>query len=814
MANLDSLKRDTGYALRTLRRTPGFTALAILILALGIGANTAIFSVVSAVVLRPLPFVEPDRLFVLWESFAANGGPQRVEPAPANFGDWKARSRSFEGLAGFVNLTYNLTGEGEPERLDAARTTPNLFSVVGLQPLVGRTFGDDEIAETTPVAVIGESLWIRRFGADPDVVGREITLDGASYTVIGVVPPDFKTPSTLFAGEIDVWVPTAFTAELARRDAYYMYVVGRLAPRVTRQQAQAEMTTIAAALAEEYPSNRGATVRVEPLHEHLARESRPTLLMLLGAVGILLLIACANVANLLLARSAGRAKEIALRRALGAGHGRVVRQLVTESAVLAGAGLALGTVLAAIALRYLARLVPDTFPGGTSPSLDWRVLAFGAAIALCTVPLFGVVPALATARVGLAGALKKVGGRGLRASGRFGPALVVAEITLTVVLLAAAGLLLRSYAQVLTTDPGFRAQSLLIAETALPASKYAELPARTAFYERVLERVRALPGVMDAGYANYAPLTFKGGRVAVAIEGGPAIAPENITEHIVSDRVATPGYLETLGLPLVGGRYFDSRDTIDSPLAAVINESMARRHWPEGDPVGKRFRIGQGGDTWLTVIGVVGDMRQMGLDVAPEPELYLAANQNVIDAPFFWPKHLLIRTRVDPLTLASAVRAAVWAVDAEQPVSSVRAMSDVIDTELANRNTQLTLVGAFAVLALVLAAAGLYGVLSYSVAQRTPEIGVRMALGAQQSTVLRSVVGGAMRLAVLGLVLGVVGALAVTRTLASFLFGVTPADPLTFAGTAALLLLVAAGAAYLPARRAARVDPMAALRDE
>jgi putative ABC transport system permease protein len=809
------LTRDVRYALRTLRRTPAFTILAVLILALGIGANTAIFSLVSAVLLKPLPFVEPDRLVTLWTDASANGGPSSFEASPANFVDWKERNRSFEDVAGFANTSYNLTGEGEPQRLAAARTTPNLFSILGLQPLAGRTFGPDETAEASSVVVISESLWINRFAADPTVVGREISLDGSKYTVIGVVPPDFETPSSVFAGEIDVWMPTAFSAEeLARRGAYYMYVVARLRPNVTLQQARADMTSVASALAQEYPrTNGGSGAFVAPLQEHLALEARPMLFMLLGAVGILLLITCANVANLLLARGAGRSRELGLRKALGAGHGRVLRQLLTESAVLAGLGLVLGTTLAAVSFGYLTRLVPATFPQGTNPSLDWRVLAFTAAIALSTVLLFGVGPAFAAARVGLADALKKGIGR-VSGRGRLGGALVVAEITLTVVLLAAAGLLLRSYAQVLAEDPGFRPDNLLIAQTDLPSSKYAELASRSAFYDRVLERIKALPGVENAGYANYAPLLFKGGRVAVTIEGGPALTPENIAQYVVSDRSVTAGYLETLGVPLLGGRHFDGRDTATAPLAAVINQGMAQKYWHGEDATGKRFKIGGPDNPWITVVGIVGDIRQMGLDIPAEPELYLSADQPVVEAPFFWARHLLVRTRVEPLTLAAAVRSAIWEIDPDQPVSSIRTMNEVFDSELANRNTQLTLVGAFAVLALVLAAVGLYGVLSYSVAQRTPEIGLRMALGAQHATVLRSVVGGAMVLAVLGLALGTIGALALTRVLTSFLFGVSPTDPLTFAAAAAVLLLVTGAAAYLPARRAASVDPMAALRDE
>jgi predicted permease len=813
MTELYGFARSIRPTVRSLARAPAFAILVTAILALGIGANTAIFSLVSAVLLKPLPFSEPEKLVFLWEDSSAIGGSARGPVAPASYVAWRERSRSFEDVAAFETTSYNLTGDGEPERLSALRTTPNLLSILGMQALVGRTFAPDEVAESTPVVVVSESLWTRRFGADPNVVDREILLDGARYTVIGVVPPHFRFPTNA----VDVFMPTAFTPEeLAESGEWYMYVVARLTAGATLAQAQTEMTAIANTIADENGFNRGRGVAVTALQEHIARQARPTLLTLLGAVGVLLLIACANVANLLLARGAGRRHELALRKALGAGNARIVRHLMIESSALAFAGVVLGIGLAVASFGYLARLVPGTFPGGTAPGLDWRVLAFTAAVALVTVLMFGLGPAWAAARSSVSEMLHKGAGRGRTARGhRLRNTLIVAEIALTAVLLAAAGLLLRSYVSVLRADPGFDPDNLLVAVTVLPPLQYEDDTRRASFYARVLEEVEALPGVTDAGYTNFVPLAVRGGFVLVSPEGAPPLTPETFGRYVVSDRVVTPGYFETLRQPLISGRRFDERDMADSaPPAVVINETMAAKYWPDGNALGQRFRRGGRDETWWTVIGVVGDVRQMGLDAPPEPELYRSGTQAATDDPFFWPKHLLVRTATDPLSLAGAVREAIWRVDPSQPVSMPNSMGDIFVAQLANRDTQLTLVSAFAALALVLAAAGLYGVLSYTVAQRTSEIGLRMALGAERGNVVRTVVRGGLVLACAGLVCGVAGALVLARLLESFLFRVSPVDPMTFVGAATLLLLVSAAAAYVPARRAANVDPMAALREE
>ena len=803
MTTLTDLPRDLRYAARSLARTPGFTVVAVAVLALGIGATSAIFSLVSAVWLKPLPFADEDRIVSLRIDNSAGG----VEVTPGHYVEWSARAQSFEEIALIEPVSVNLTGDGgEPERLSGLRSTPNLFATIGLAPLLGRTLEPED--GPVEAVVVSEGFWLRRLGGDPAVVGRTITLDGAAHTVVGVVPRDFRFPYT----EQDVYVATVFSPEvLAQRGNYSYHTVAKLRSDVSLEAARAEMRAISAALeAEGLFAGRGVAAAVVPLRDHLARFVAPTVMALLAAVAFVLLISCANVANLMLARATIRQKELAIRKALGAARGRVLRLLLTESALLAGLGVLAGLGLAAASFGYLTRLLPPTLPASTSLALDWRVFAFTIAAAVVTVLLFGAGPAFAAARRDFGAAFgRAVGTQGKRAR-RLRTALVVAEIALTVVLLAGAGLLLRSYAKVLAVDPGFDANGLLVAATVLPPSRYPAPADRDAFYQRVLERVRALPGVESAGYTNAAPLVVKGGRSVTFVEGRPRPAPSELGGTVANDRGVSPGYLEMLGVPLVSGRFIDARDTRSAPGAAVINQTMARIHWPDQDPLGERFRFGMGGDALFTVVGVVADMRQSGLDVPAAPEVYVPLDQTIF--PFLWPNNLVVRTHGDPLALAAAVRAAVWEVDPNQPVSNVRAMSDVLDAELANRNTQLTLIGAFALLAVVLAAVGLYGVLSYTVSQSTNEIGLRMALGAEGRSVVGSVLRSALATALLGIGVGLVAAYALTRTIASFLYDVSPTDPATALAIVGVLLVVAALAAFVPARRAATVNPMVALR--
>jgi ABC-type antimicrobial peptide transport system permease subunit len=792
---LDALSQDVRYAVRLLARTPGFTVVAVLILALGIGANTSIFSVVSAVLLRPLPFAEADRLVFLWEETTSGGGLNgHSTVAPANYVDWKARSRSFEDMALYNGLQeYNLTGDGDPEHIGAIVATTNLFSVLRLTPILGRTFSPgDEGASAAPVVVLSRTLWVRRFGADPGVVGRDIVLDGVKHTVIGVVPSAFNFPSK----KAEVYVPASFTpAQLGQRDNHSFWVVARMKPGVGLAEAQAEMGTIAKSLEKDYPqSNTNLGVALVPLREQLASGSallgesdvRDTLFILLGAVAAVLLITCANVANLLIARGAARRKELAVRQALGANRARVLRQLLTESVVLASLGLVAGVAFSAGSLGYLSRLVPGTLPSGTAPALDARVLGFTCGVTFLTALLFGVGPALAAARVDFANAVTRGIGRRSGSHGALARnALVAGETALTVM--------------------------LLVAETDWSPPKYGDAASRRAFFADVLERTRSLPGVTSAGFVTNPPLMFLGGRAFIAAEGQPPPPPGDFARNIASIRGVSAGYLETLGVPLIRGRGFDSRDSVDAAPTAVINEAMARMRWPGEDPVGRRFRLGFPNSPWMTVVGVVGDMKQMALDAAPFPEFYTPIEQTTND--FLWPRYLVVRTKDDPLSLATGVREAVHTIDPDQPVG-VQSMSDVLDAAVGNRTTQLTLVGGFAMLGLLLASIGLFGVLSYTVARRTSEIGVRMALGAQRANVVGSVMRSALLTAVAGIAIGLAGSVALSRLLASSLFGVQPTDPATLAAVSAVVLVVALLASYVPARRAADVDPVSALRTE
>ena len=814
MTMLIDLPRDFRYAARSLLRTPGFTIVAVVVLALGIGATSAILSLVSAVWLKPLPFANEDRLVSLWVDLSSVGGPARLEAPPATYTAWRQRAQSFEEMTPVAPASVNLTGGGEPERLSAVRTTPNLFATIGLAPILGRTFAPDDGAEEA--VVVSERFWMRRLGGDPNIVGRTITLDGSPHVVVGIVPPDFRFPF----GEKDAFIATVFPQELlAEQGSFIWSVVAKLRPGVSIEAAQAEMNAISATLRAE--NGPGQPVLVAPLRDSLvrgnltSRDIRPTLIGLLGAVGLVLLIACANVANLMLARATVRQKEFAIRKALGAARGRVLRQLLTESGMLAGLGVVGGLGLAAACFGYLTRLLPATMPASSTLALDWRVLALTIGAALLTVLLFGVGPAFVAARRDFGATFgRAIGAHGAKAR-RLRAALVVAEVALTVVLLAGAGLLLRSYAAVLAVDPGFDAERVLLVDTPLSPSRYPTAADRDAFYHRVLERVRALPGVENAGYTNFAPLVIKGGRSVTFIEGRPRPAQAEMFRTIAQDRGVSPGYFETLRVPLVSGRFIDARDTRDAPLVAVVNEAMVRIHWPDEEPLGKQFRFGLGDMNRLyTVVGVVGDMRQDGLDAPSFPEVYAPLDQLGFIGEFnlMWPQELVVRTSGDPAALGPAVRRAVWDIDADQPVSSVRPFSEVIDAELAGRNIQLTLLGAFAALAVVLAAVGLYGTLSYTVSQSTNEIGLRMALGARAQTVVGKVVRSALGTAALGIGLGLVAAYALTRTIASFLYEVSPTDPATAVAVAGVLLLVSGLAAFVPARRAASINPVVALR--
>ena len=806
---MQTLWQDVRYGFRTLVKSPGFTVFAVAVLALGIAANTAIFSLADAVLLRPLPYRDASGLVMVWEDASFVGFPHNT-PAPGNFSDWKAQNHVFEDMAAIRETSFNLTGDSGPEELPAHRVTANLFSVLGARPALGRAFlPEDDRPGAAHVVLLSRGLWLRRFGADPQIVGREIPLDGATYTVVGVMPRGFQFPDR----ETEMWVPVQMNSqELTNHDSHYLNVVARLKPGVTLSQANADLAVIAERLARQYPgSNANLGAFATSLRAELAGNLRLAILVLLGAVGFVLLIACANVANLQLARAAGRQRELALRMALGASQSRIIWQLLIESVLLASLAGGLGLLLSVWGMAFLKRLIPTGIPQAAGTALDARVLGFTLLVSVATGVLFGIAPALRVRRLSLNESLKQ-GGRtsaGL-SGGRTRDALVVAEVALALMLLTGAGLMIESFAKLRKLDPGFQAEHVLALRTPLPKPRYADFAKRSAFYDQVLERVSHLSGVVSAGCTTWLPLTNRGGASGITIEGRPQHPPGE--SDVPNTRMISKDYFRTLDVPLKQGRMFDDRDGAQTPLVAVINETAAWQFWPSENPLGKRFKFGDyaNHEPWITIVGVVGDVHQMGLDVPARAEIYLPYQQQ----DSFEPGYLAVKTAGDPMQLAQAVREQVWAVDKEQPVSGVMPLQELLDEELSPRQTQADVLGAFAGLALLLASLGIYAVLSFRVAQRTQEIGVRMALGAQRGDVLQMVLRQGLKLTLLGIAVGLAGALALSRVLAHLLYGVSATDPATFAGVAALLVAVALLACYIPARRAMRVDPMVALRYE
>ncbi len=808
---MSPLARDLKYATRTLTRTPAFTLSVILVLALGIGATTAIFSLVDATLLRPLPYAKADELMMIWEDGSAFGFPRNT-PAPANYFDWKADSRAFEDMAATLSVARNLTGDGEPLSLEAIRATANLAAVLGIEPLLGRFFTDDEDQPGgAPVAVISHRLWQQRYGGDPEFVGREIRLDDAPRTVVGVMGPRMSYPRS----DVDVWVPMAFTDnEASRRQSHYLNVVGRLHPDATTEGAAADMDRIAAALEAEYPdSNTNVGAVVVPLEDHYMGDVRSGFLLLLAAVGAVLLIACANIANLLLVRSSGRSREIAVRAALGAGRARLVGQMLTESLLLALAGGVVGVGFAWWSFQFLGALVPESVTGAIGLEMDLRVLVVGLAVSLATGVVFGIVPALSVSQVRLNETLQSAGGRaGVgSASRRFRDVLVVGEVALTVALLVGAGLLIRSFASVRGVEPGYRPEGVLTLRMDLSRAKYGGQPERLrSFYYDVLERVERLPGVQSAGFVSFLPLTNRGGSRGFRIEGRPAPGPGNRPD--ANYRLVTPDYFRTMGIPIQRGRGIEDTDRADAAQVVVINETMARQYWPGEDPIGQRIG-GFGAASWFTVVGIAGDVRGMGLEAPVRAQLYLPIDQD-LNFSFFSPRNLAIRASGDPMTLAGVVQEEIWQVDPNQPIKEVRLLGAFIDDEVFQRRTQTLLLGAFAVLALIVASVGIYGVLSYAVSYLTREIGIRMALGAQRGSVLGMILGQGMLLVGIGCVVGIGLAYALGGVMSSMLFGVEATDPATFVSVPVVLVAVALVASLIPARLATRVDPIVALRWE
>ncbi len=804
---MGSLLQDLRYAFRTLIKSPGFTVVALIALGIGIGANTAIFSVVNAVLIRPLPFHDPDRLVVLWETDPEKGGAREDVSAP-NYLDWRARAEGFDELSAWYQWRQALTGLDEPREIESVRVSPALFPMLGVDAVVGRTFTTDEDQPGRhQVVVLSHGFWQQYFGADPEAIGSTMTLGGDSYTVVGVMAAGFRFPDD---DNVALWLPLAFRDfEINYRYVSMFNVLGRLAPGVSLEEARAEMTVIARALEEEYPSaNSGRGIEIVPAWEVLVGSNRQ-LLILLGAVGFILLIACANVANLMLARAADREKEIAIRTAMGAGRVRLVRQLLAESALLAGLGGSLGLLLAIWGMDLIGTLDPGNISGWNEVRIDLHVLSFTAGLALLTALISGLVPALQASKPDLNESLKAAGGRSTVAARikRTRGLLVVAQVSLAVVLLISAGLLVNSFARVQQVDPGFNPNNLMAAWIELPENRYPNNPEEIAFFEELLTRVRNLPGAIGAGLVTTLPMN----PVGTDYDLGFTVPGQGRSESDVSQadfRLVSTEYFRTMGIPLLSGRDFTKQEGTAGVPGVIINSTLARRFFPDVDPLGKSITIRSGGEN-LKVVGVIGDVHHHGLDAQPRPEMFV---------PYKWAPHggmsLVVRTAGDPLSMAEAVKRQVYALDPDQPISELTTVPALISGSVAHRRNRMLILASFATFGLVLAATGIYGVISYSVSQRTREIGIRIAIGARRSEVLKMVVSHGVRLAALGLAVGLAGALAATRMISSLLYEVSPTDPATFVSVAIILTGVSLAASYFPARRATKVDPLVALRHE
>jgi putative ABC transport system permease protein len=800
--------------LRVLAKAPGFTFVAVLAVALGVAANTAIFSVINAVLLEPLPYSEPSRLVALWEMNRARGARQNVL-SPANLIDWKEQTNVFEDVAAFVDNRANMTGGGDPEEVVVQYVTPNLFPVLGVEPIKGRGFTDDDARPgAARTVVLSHGLWQRRFGSDPGVVGKTFNLGGTPVTVVGVMPARFQwfvRKGSRTAAPPEMWSPFALTDAHRRRQGRYMSAVARLKDGVTRERAEMELNHLARRLEEQYPEfNKGWGAEVVQLRDQFAGPIRPVLWVLLGAVGFLLLIACANVANLLLARGASRQKEIAIRTALGAGRARVVRQLLTESLLLAIAGGALGLLLAWWGVELLVAMSPRDVLDLGGVGLNVPVLAFTLGVSLLTGVVFGVVPAFEASRVSTSESLKD-GAKGTtagRRGGRLRGAFVVAEIALALVLLVGAGLMLKSFARLRSVEPGFEPDNLLTMRVSLPASKYKEDAQVIAFARAAGERLAAMPGVTAAGAVNFLPFAGPGSATNFKIVGRPDPPPGEEPDTDV--RVTDENYFRAMGIPLLRGRVYTAQESAERGRVAVVTRSFAEKYFPGEDPIGRQLLVNMKAVPNPTeIVGVVGDVKLHALDEQPQPTVYWPQAELAYSNMVF-----VVRASGDPAALGGAARAAIQSIDADQPVADVRPMNQFLAESVARARFSATLLGAFAAVALVLAGVGVYGVMSYAVAQRTHEIGVRVALGAQGRDVLRLVVGHGMALAGAGLAAGLLGAFAVTRLLSSLLFEVSTTDLATYATLTGFLLIVALLACLVPALRATKVDPMVALRYE
>jgi predicted permease len=801
---LDDALRDLRHAARMLRMAPAFTAVAVLTLALGIGANTAVFSAIDAMLIRSLPYADPDRVVMVWEDASWAGFPHNT-PAPGNFTEWIRLNHAFTGMAATRLGSSSLTGDGQPEQVVGLAVTQGFFAVLGARPALGRTFVDADDRSDKRIIVISDGLWQRRYAGDPSIVGKTLRMNDNPFEVVGVMPRTFG----FRRDEVDYWFPLRFTpSEAAQRRSHYLNVIARLRPGVGVEAANAEMRRVSTVLQQQYPDTNGrVTTLVVPLKDDLLGNTRVELLVLMAAAAAVLLIGCANLASLLLSRAISRRGELAIRTALGATRGRLVRQMLMEGAVLSTGGGVLGLMLAPLGVALVGQLRPQGLPVPTASILDVRLLGFTMIVSIAAALVFSLVPAWQATRASLRDAQQRaaranVGGQ----SRRLRDALVVVQVAVALVLLVGAGLMLRTIANFRAIDLGFRAEHLLTLRTTLPRTRYQQPAQRLGSYRRVLEGVRALPGVESAAYGSTLPFTNTGNTNSFEIEG---VVFDRSDPIDALRRIGTSGYLQTLGAQMAEGRPIDERDVQDAPRAVVINETMARKYFPHGPAVGHRIRFFGPTDPWGTIVGVVKDLRERGYEPSPKPGVYLATAQAQESTD-----SLVVRVAGNPTGIVDSIRRVVAGVDPTQPVSGVRTMDELIDRDIVDRSQQMTLLATFAGLALLLASVGLYGTLSYAVVARTREFGVRLALGASRGSIMSSVVVRGAMLTAAGLAIGLVLAWAGARALASLLYGVTAGDPMTFASVMLLLWIVGMAACLLPALRATRVDPLVALRSD
>lgn len=805
---MEALRKDLKYGIQMLIKKPFFTTMVVLTLGLGIAANTSVFSVVNGVLFRPLPYKDADNIMTIWQKNLQSGA-KRYESSPANFLDWQDQNQVFEELAAIEPWGFDYSGSGEPESINSWLVSADFFNILGVNALHGRTFLPEEYQPGNQrVVVLSYGLWRRRFGSDPNIVGQDILLRGQPYNVVGIMPADFQFPA-----KRDIWAPKVFGAEdKRRRGTGYLNVIARLKLGVTIDQAQKDADAIASRLAEQYPeTNTDVGISVVPLPEQLVGEIRPALLVLLAAVGIVLLIGCANVANLLLALGTQRRTEFAIRASLGATPYRLIRQLITESALLAFIGGIAGILLATWGTGIILALAPSDLPRINQVSIDGRVLAFALGASALTAFVFGLISAIHFSKPDLHGSLKegshaKTAGLG---QNRLRQALIVSQIALALILLISAGLLVHSFISILRVDPGFKTNKLLAFQVHVWA-RYRTPEERAVFFDRVLEQFSALPGVTSVGGASAFPLIEDSVDVNASFTIEEPDAAAGGHEATAYSTVATVEYFNTMGIPLVRGRFFTRFDNKDSVPVVLINETMARRYWGNEDPVGKKIKARSFAPAIVReIIGVVGDVRHTGLDSEPRPEYYVPHLQNPYGSMTF-----VVRTASDPLALAPAVKGVIWAANRDQPIMHLSTVEQLLSDSLIKRRFSLTLLGCFAVIASILAAVGVYGLISFSVSQRLHEIGIRIALGAQMRDILRIFFREAILLSILGVGIGLAGAFALTQVLRSMLFGITPIDPVIFTSAPILLIGIALMASYIPASKATRVDPVVALKYE